>query len=511
MNAIRLVVERRFVAFVLLLYLAKAALRMAVSPSLGWDESELTLHAQHAALGYGAQPPLYMWLQWAVFTVFGASLAALTLTKHALMLAVHLILYRCARLVGSSHAAAVWASLLLFAVPLFAYEASRDLSHSVIALLCANALLLAMLHLLVTERVAARDYLLVGLAAAATLLTKYNSAILVVSLFGAALLAPTYRHRVIDRRMGLALAAACVALAPHARWMSGHFDRQLRGKLDAMGMAPGLDPSVFATVLTDVGAGVAAFVLPPVVIAVAWLWTPAAVRARPGPMTADAARFILASLVLAAVLLAVVLALLGGGSFRTRWLLPLMPALPLAVVPPLYSDRISRFRRNGLAGTLLVLLVLQNVLLVAPVLSPALKGKPTRLNLPVEAIAATLEREGLADGTLITDRHSVGGAIRFVNHPPLVVVPGMMLSENYADRGEGPAVFLWRRSETDSVPAPLVAAARALGYRTQGPACTPPPGRLLEFPYTRWSGAPYRVQLASIPNRCRLGTKSTAR
>mgnify|MGYP006268243037 CR=1 FL=1 len=510
MNAIRLIIERHFVAFVVLLYLVKAALRVAVSPSLGWDESELTLHAQHAALGYGAQPPLYMWLQWAVFTVFGASLAALTLTKHVLMLAVHLSLYRCARLVGSSHAAAVWASLLLFAVPLFAYEASRDLSHSVIAFLCANGLLLAMLHLLVTERAAARDYLLVGLATAATLLTKYNSAILVVSLFGAALLVPGYRPRMIDRRMGLALAAAFVVLAPHASWMPGHFDRQLRGKLDSMGMTPGLDPSVLATVLTDVGVGVAAVVLPPVVFAAAWLWTPLASRDRPGPVTADAKRFLLASLVLAAVLFAVVLALLGGGRFRTRWLLPLMPALPLAVVLPLYSDRMSRLRRNGFAGTLLVLLVLQNILLVAPVLSPALKGKPTRLNLPVEAIAATLEREGLADGTLITDRHSIGGAIRFLNHPPLVVVPGMMLSENYADRGEGPAVFLWRPSDTDAVPARLLEAARDLGYRTRGPACTPPPGRLLEFPYTRWDGAPYRIQLASIPSRCRLGSGSSA-
>jgi len=91
-NAIRLVVERRFVAFVVLLYLAKAAIRVAVSTSLGWDESELTLHAQHAALGYGAQPPLYMWLQWAVFTVFGASLAALTLADKQVFLVRHILL-----------------------------------------------------------------------------------------------------------------------------------------------------------------------------------------------------------------------------------------------------------------------------------------------------------------------------------------------------------------------------------------------------------------------------------
>ena len=511
MNAIRLFVERRFVAFVVLLYLAKAAVRVTVSPSLGWDESELMLHAQHAALGYGAQPPLYMWLQWAVFSVFGVSLTALALTKHALMLAVHLTLYRCARLIGSSHAAAVWASLLLFAVPLFAYEASRDLSHSVIALFCANLLLYAMLRLLVTERVVVRDYLLVGLAAATALMTKYNSAILVASLFGAALVVPGFRPRVVDRRMGLAMTAALVLLAPHASWLPSHFDRQLGGKMDAMGMAPGLDLSVFAAVLMDVGVGVAAFVLPPVIIAVAWLWAPPRPALRARPVAADTTRFLLASLAFAAVLLAAVLALLGGGSFRTRWLLPLMPALPLAVVPQLYSERASRLRRNGFAGTLLMLALLQNLALVAPVLSPALKGKPTRLNLPVAAIATRLEREGLAGGTLITDRHSVGGAIIAINRPPLVVVPGLMLAENYADRGEGPGVFLWRPSDTDAIPAGLADAARRLGYRTQGPGCALPPGRLLEFPYTRWAGAPYRVYLASIPSRCLGRPGSSAR
>lgn len=45
------------------LCLAHVLVRVAISPALKWDEAEQMLWSQQLALGYGAQPPLYTWLQ----------------------------------------------------------------------------------------------------------------------------------------------------------------------------------------------------------------------------------------------------------------------------------------------------------------------------------------------------------------------------------------------------------------------------------------------------------------
>lgn len=50
-----------------------------------WDESEQILWAQSLALGYGPQPPLYTWMQWAICQVPGLSALALAVLKHLLI------------------------------------------------------------------------------------------------------------------------------------------------------------------------------------------------------------------------------------------------------------------------------------------------------------------------------------------------------------------------------------------------------------------------------------------
>ena len=59
--------------------LAHVAMRLLASPALKWDEAEQILWTQELALGYGPQPPLYTWLQWAMNQVFGPSVLALSL------------------------------------------------------------------------------------------------------------------------------------------------------------------------------------------------------------------------------------------------------------------------------------------------------------------------------------------------------------------------------------------------------------------------------------------------
>src|SRR5690606_3921831 len=101
--------------------------------------AEQALVSQRLRLGYGTQPPLYSWLQWILFQVFGLNLFALSALKNLLLFSTYASLFFLARpLIGNGPAMAASASLLLF--PQIAWESQRDLTHSVLltALACAT-------------------------------------------------------------------------------------------------------------------------------------------------------------------------------------------------------------------------------------------------------------------------------------------------------------------------------------------------------------------------------------
>src|SRR5262252_1691022 len=63
-----------------------AVLRLSFSSTLTADDAREAVLAQSLRWGYQArQPPLYNWLVWAAFRLFGPGLLALTLLKYALL------------------------------------------------------------------------------------------------------------------------------------------------------------------------------------------------------------------------------------------------------------------------------------------------------------------------------------------------------------------------------------------------------------------------------------------
>ena len=103
-------------AWLLAIALAHVAVRVSVSPALKWDEAEQMLWSQQLAWGYGAQPPLYTWLQWALNLVFGPSVLALSLLKHALLALTYALMYLAGReLLGPR--GAWWASASMLLLP----------------------------------------------------------------------------------------------------------------------------------------------------------------------------------------------------------------------------------------------------------------------------------------------------------------------------------------------------------------------------------------------------------
>ena len=98
MNATPSTPSHRAPWLLLLLYFgAHIVSRTLVSDALELDEAEQALWTQQLAAGYGTQPPLYTWLQWAVFQVAGVSVLSLSLLKNTLLASTYAFVWLTAR------------------------------------------------------------------------------------------------------------------------------------------------------------------------------------------------------------------------------------------------------------------------------------------------------------------------------------------------------------------------------------------------------------------------------
>jgi 4-amino-4-deoxy-L-arabinose transferase-like glycosyltransferase len=210
----------------LAIYLAvHLVLRLAMSQTLQHDESEQPIFAQSLSAGYSGQPPLYTWLVWLLARAWGMHLATLAILKTAILGCVYGFLFLAARrLVDEQRAALAVASLLL--VPVFAWEFLRDYTHSPLACAVSAATLHSLLRL--HDRGRLVDYLVLGLLIGLGMLAKYNYLLFAAALLLAGLTVPSFRSRILDRRLILAVMVAGLVFAPHGIWLVNHWD-QVRG------------------------------------------------------------------------------------------------------------------------------------------------------------------------------------------------------------------------------------------------------------------------------------------
>jgi 4-amino-4-deoxy-L-arabinose transferase-like glycosyltransferase len=183
--------SRIFLLVLAAYFLLQIVIRVGMSYSLNLDEAEQAFEFQQLRLGYDVQPPLYAWLQWLMFSVFGVNLFALSALKNLLLFCTYLAMFYMARsMIGVNGATAASTSLILF--PQIGWEAQFDRTHSVLLTALACATLWSYFALL--RRPSVGRYALFGLLCGLGLQSKCNFASFIVGLASASLLVPEHRQ-----------------------------------------------------------------------------------------------------------------------------------------------------------------------------------------------------------------------------------------------------------------------------------------------------------------------------
>lgn len=259
-------------------FLVHVVLRVTSPAVLDLDESEAVLSFQRLQPGYGTQPPLYFWLQWLTFSLFGVNLFALSVLKNLLLLCTYVAMFCTARaLIGIRGAIMVAGSLVLF--PQLGWESQRDLTHSVLVT-CMAALTLWCYVSLLRHR-GKLQYALLGLLLGLGLQSKYNFAVFALGLAAASLLVREHRQAVWNRHGWITVAMLLLLLAPHGLWLFDHLDLATGATRAKMHQH---DAGYAGNVARGLGsmASAAFLFVTPVWIVYGWIFGATARRRRPG-------------------------------------------------------------------------------------------------------------------------------------------------------------------------------------------------------------------------------------
>jgi 4-amino-4-deoxy-L-arabinose transferase-like glycosyltransferase len=401
---------QKFLVGLGLYFALQVAIRVAQLDGLELDEAEQVFESQQLHLGYGSQPPLYVWLQWLAFSLLGVGHFALSLVKNALLFGLYACVFGLARmLLGTLAASAIAASLALI-VPL-GWEAQIDRTHSILASTLAAGALWTYVAL-VRKPSAARRALL-GLLLGLGMQSKYNFAIFALGLATASLLVREHRRLVWVKDIWITISLAALTLLPHAVWFIQQFDEATRATLEKM--SGGVR---YASYGASVGDGfknllvsILSFITP------LWLVLAGVYRSpRQGKLQWPAPEARLFLWLYAGGLACITALILGGelAHVKSRWLQPLLFSVPLAcfVVFPPRSDEVYR-RLLNVAVT--VALAMTLLLALRPELQSAL-GKRSRIAQPYPELAAEVARRFPDVKTLAVDEPYVGGNLRI--QPP---------------------------------------------------------------------------------------------
>ena len=218
-------------AWLLALALAHVLVRVAVSPALKWDEAEQMLWSQQLALGYGAQPPLYTWLQWGVNQLVGPSVLALSLLKHALLALTYALMWLAARELLDERGA-WWASASMMLLPTLGWYSVRDHTHTILvtAMACGAWWLL----LRIVRQPRPLDFAALGLVCGLGMLAKYSFALVAGAMLLAALSVPRARRALLSRGWWWAPLVGLLVVGPHLVWLLSHLHEATASTLGKM-------------------------------------------------------------------------------------------------------------------------------------------------------------------------------------------------------------------------------------------------------------------------------------
>jgi 4-amino-4-deoxy-L-arabinose transferase-like glycosyltransferase len=208
----------RQVALLIAAYLlVHLGMRLWMGPTLGVDDAEQALFAQHWLWNYRFRaPPLFTWALVATSTVVPVGFVTISLLRYLLLAMLLGFTYLTARRLIRDPTLAALAAFSFTAIYVVGYYSHHDLTHTTVLSAFLAASWYAFVRLCETPTL--RWYLALGLCFGLGMLGKWNFLMFAAALPLACLAHPAYRGLVLTWKIVPAAAVAAAITLPAALW-----------------------------------------------------------------------------------------------------------------------------------------------------------------------------------------------------------------------------------------------------------------------------------------------------
>lgn len=375
------------------------AIRMGFSQTLQVDDAEQIVHAQLLTLGYPfPQPPLYSWLSWLLFQLFGTGLLAVTLLKYALIGGTFWLSWLSSGYLFQ-HTQTRWLALSAFLLmPSFAWHMHQGFTHTILLGFAIALSFHATLRLHHTSNLTNLIYL--GISLGIGIMAKYSFLLFAILLFLSMLSIPSFR-RLLNRKGIFLIALPFIAVTlPHFSWLAQHH-QEVFGAIDQkLQVTQENTLWIRFQSLGNFATAALAFVTPFVFFYLITSWKSLfSSSSQRTPQFELLDRFYLLLIVITIVLALFV----SMPHFKVRWFHPLMMLFPFWLLGriehthPLEKDKIRWIALLTAALTMTIIAVRLTQVTIGPEL-----GHYSRLNRPIMETIALLPPKLTSSAYLVT-------------------------------------------------------------------------------------------------------------
>ena len=429
------------ITWVLLYLLVHFLNRLLFSNTLQVDDAEQIRHAQELLLGFPIpQPPMYSWLSWILFQIFGTGLLALTLLKYLLISLTFWFTWLVSGQLFQhlqTRYIAIFAYLLM---PSFAWHMHQGFTHTI---LLGFGIILS-LHALLSlkERPDTKNYLYLGLAFGVGLMGKYSFLLFMIPLIIAALSVTNYRSIFINAKIWLSVAIFLLIIGPHLYWLIQHYqevfisiDQKLKVSSDNL---------LFERVNSlgkFVGAAIA-FVLPFALLFLLGNWRQL-FNFDKQLIKNDNVLLLSRFYWVIAITVIILAVFISMPHFKVRWFHPLMMIFPLWMLIRIErSQLISKTVIKWFYGLVVLLSVLVlSVRIIQMTIGPEL-GKYGRLNRPIVETLDKLPDAITRNNILRTEDGFIGSHLLSIFNNKNVVIGNRGFNKEHYKKSEK-CLWLW--------------------------------------------------------------------
>jgi len=432
------------------------SLRLVLSGTAGTDDVEQAIFAQSLDWGYNpGQPPLYTWVLYGFFELFGPGIHTLSLLRYSLIFLTFFFLFLSLRHLLSEPRLVLLASFSPLLIYYVGWGMHVGFTHT--ALLSAACMATFYTFLRLVERGSWSAYLGFGLALGVGMMSKYSFPVFALGLIGAGLIQQKSRQRLLSIRLFVSLSLALAINLPPVLWIIDGFDSFQA--IYHRGMRVGIEANYLQQVwagLSRLAMASVEFLMPLLVFLV--LIFPQGIRLpvrRVDGTAFDCERLLGHFFIIVYTLLVAGVLFAGISFFQTRWMHPF-----LLLFPVFYFLRVERAglkprQERRFVGVLVGVTLLAAMFWLAQAKIGAPLCKNCRFYEPYPTLAQSIAEAGFVQGTIVTADEYIGGNFRLAFPDSRVInVPYAYYSppENEAP---GQCLYVWNARDGLVPPAPL--------------------------------------------------------